>query len=173
MDRLNRWYSISTMVPDYKSSIPTLEKMRAWRKSCPVSCHRTVHPMKDTNFHFPPLWYHSPKILTPPSSNKGYIVKKILNPAHLPNHPLSPDRWSWYVFLLHAYIYVTGSAKTQHNSAFFQFLFINLLCQVYLLEKFQSYVPITFRVTALQSSNNRRINCTASIGKINYRCLPK
>ena len=39
------------------------------------------------------------------------------------------------------------------------------------LAKFQRDKEITLRVTALQSSNNRKSICTASIGKINYRSL--
>ena len=55
---------------------------------------------------------------------------------------------------------VTGSMKTQHNRAFFKFLLLNiynLLSQVYPLATFQLYMLITFGVTALQSSNNRKI----------------
>ena len=39
--------------------------------------------------------------------------------------------------------YVTGSVKTQHNRAFFKFLFINYLSQVYPLANFQSHMLIT------------------------------
>jgi len=36
---------------------------------------------------------------------------------------------------------------------------------VYLLTKFQLHILITYGVIALQSSNNRTIDCTASIGE--------
>ena len=49
----------------------------------------------------------------------------------------------------------------------------NLHSQVYSLAKIQSHMSITFGVTALQSSNNRKLICTASIGKINSRRLLK
>ena len=49
----------------------------------------------------------------------------------------------------------------------------NLLSQVYALATFQPHMATTFGVTALQSSNNGKIDCTASIGKINYMRLQK
>ena len=56
---------------------------------------------------------------------------------------------------------MTGSAKTGHNRIFVEFCLLNiynLLSQVYPLAKFQLHLPITLGVTALQSSNNRKIN---------------
>ena len=57
--------------------------------------------------------------------------------------------------------YVTGSVKIRHNRAFSISCILNiynLLSQVYPLAKFQPHTPITLGVTALQSSNNRKIN---------------
>ena len=73
-----------------------------------------------------------------------------------------------------SWIFVTGSVKTGHNSIFLNSCLLNiynLLSQVYPLAKFQLHMAITVGVTALQSSNNRKINCTAR--KINYRRLQK
>ena len=56
---------------------------------------------------------------------------------------------------------MTGSAKTGHNRIFSEFLLLNIynLCsQVYPLAKFQVHMPNTLGVTALQSSNNRKID---------------
>ena len=72
---------------------------------------------------------------------------------------------------------MTRSAKTGHDYTFFSnsclLNIYNLLSQVYPLAKFQIHMPITLGVTTLQSSNNRKSICTASIGKIKYRCLQK
>ena len=54
--------------------------------------------------------------------------------------------------------YVTGSAKTRHNSASFKFHFKNLHTQIYVLVKFQLHILKAFKVTALQSSSNRKID---------------
>ena len=56
--------------------------------------------------------------------------------------------------------FVTRSAKTRHNSAFFKFHFItfyNLHTQMYLLTKFQLCILKVFDVAALQSGSNRKI----------------
>ena len=74
---------------------------------------------------------------------------------------------------MHFYKIVTGSEKTQHNRAFFKFLFINLFSQVYPLAKFQPHMSITLGVTALQSSNNRNIDLYSKYREINCRCLQK
>ena len=65
--------------------------------------------------------------------------------------------------------YVTGSAKTRHNSTFSNYIllhFYNVQTQMYVLTKFQLCIQKAFEVTALQSSSNRRLICTVSIGKI-------
>ena len=56
---------------------------------------------------------------------------------------------------------MTGSVKTQHNSAFLSSCLLNIYnlviySQVYPLAKFQPHAPITLRVTALQSSGGYR-----------------
>ena len=50
--------------------------------------------------------------------------------------------------------------RTRHNSAFFKFCLItyNLHTQMYLLVKFQLSILKAFKVTALQSSSNRKID---------------
>ena len=56
---------------------------------------------------------------------------------------------------------VTGSAKTGHNRIFSNSCLLNIYnlpSQVYPLAKFQFHLPITLGVTALQSSNNRKID---------------
>ena len=58
-------------------------------------------------------------------------------------------------------LYVTGFAKTRHNSAFSNsilFHFYNVHTQVYLLTKFQLRILKVLEVTALQSSSNRNID---------------
>ena len=72
--------------------------------------------------------------------------------------------------------YVTGSAKTRHNSAFFEFLLLNIYnlhSQVCLLAKFQPHMPITFGVTALQSSNNRKIDLYSKYRENKLQALTK
>ena len=53
---------------------------------------------------------------------------------------------------------MTGSAKTRHNSAFFKLHFYNLHTQICVLTKFQLRTLKAFKVTALQSSSNRKID---------------
>jgi len=46
---------------------------------------------------------------------------------------------------------------------------------MYLLAKFQLYIPIPWGVTALQIkvATTKQLICTEHIGEINYRCLQK
>ena len=54
---------------------------------------------------------------------------------------------------------MTESVKTRHNQGFFQIPNnYTLLSQMYALAKFQPYMPITFQVMALQSSNSKMID---------------
>ena len=66
-------------------------------------------------------------------------------------------------------IYVTGSAKTRHNNALLDSIFIiyipNCMC-------WQSF-SFVFKVTALKSSSIRMIDLYSKYRKINYRCLLK
>jgi len=64
----------------------------------------------------------------------------------------------------HNYLYVTGSEKTRHNSAFFT---LHFSTQMYALTKFQLHIPKPFEVKAPESSSNRKIDLYR---KINYRC---
>ena len=67
--------------------------------------------------------------------------------------------------ILGGVVYVNGSAKTRNNRSFSNSCLVNIYnlpSQVYPLEKFQPHMPIALGVTALQSSNNRKIDCTAS-----------
>ena len=66
---------------------------------------------------------------------------------------------------------MTGSAKTRHNSAFFNFHFYNLHTQMYVLAKFQLCILKAFEVIALQSSSNRKIDLYIKWREKNYRCL--
>ena len=71
-------------------------------------------------------------------------------------------------------IIVTGSAKTRHNRAFFNFLFIKYLhSQVYSLARSQLRMPITLRVTALWNSSNRKINLYARYWENKLQALTK
>ena len=81
----------------------------------------------------------------------------------------------WVIFQ-NSVTYVTGSAKTGHNRIFFEFLFIkhyNLLNRVYPLAIFQLHMPITFGVTALQSSNNRKIDMYSKYRENKLQALTK
>ena len=69
--------------------------------------------------------------------------------------------------------YVTGSAKTRHNSAFFKFHFYNLHTQIYVLAKFQLCILKAFEVTALQSNSNRKINLYSKHRENKLQALPK
>ena len=95
--------------------------------------------------------------------------------------------YSWGIFLrsknlmpvllyLWMNVIVTGSAKTDtivHFSNSCLLNIYNILSQVYPLAQLQPHMPITFRGTALQSSNNRKIDLTTSIRKINYKHVLK
>jgi len=44
---------------------------------------------------------------------------------------------------------------------------------MYALAKFQPHIPKSFKVTALQSNSNRKIDLCSKYREINYRCLQK
>ena len=72
--------------------------------------------------------------------------------------------------------YVTGSAKKPdlmvHFSNSLLLNIFNLLSQVYCLAKFQPHIPLTFGVTALQSSNNRKIDLYSKYCENKLQALP-
>ena len=70
-------------------------------------------------------------------------------------------------------VYVTGSTKTRHKSTFFKFHFINLHVQMYLLAKFQLSILKAFDVTAVQSSNNRKIDLYSKYWENKLQALTK
>ena len=72
--------------------------------------------------------------------------------------------------------YVTGSAKTRHNSAFSNYIllhFYNVQTQMYVLAKFQLRILKSFEVSALQSSSNRKINLYSKYRENKLQVLPK
>ena len=74
--------------------------------------------------------------------------------------------------------YVTGSAKSRHNSIFFKFHFIIFFtiyipkC-VHILVKFELQILRTFEVTDLQSSSNRKIDLYNKYRENNLQTLTK
>ena len=70
-------------------------------------------------------------------------------------------------------IYVTGSAKTGHFSNSCLLNIYNLLSQVYPLAKFQLHMLLTLGVTALQSSNNRKIDLYSRYRENKLQALTK
>ena len=68
---------------------------------------------------------------------------------------------------------VTGSAKTRHNGAFFKSFIIIYLAKCMLLPSFSLVCQQLLELQPYKVAATERSICTASIGKIYYRCLQK
>ena len=67
--------------------------------------------------------------------------------------------------------YVTRSVKTLHNCIFFKLWIIIIYLAA--LAKFQTHISISFGITALETSNNRKINLYSKNKESKYRHLQK